>query len=158
MVSRQLVLAVVFVSIAGPILVVRSCGSVGAFRDAMWGGRLVIEPSDIDLGPVNPGEYFKSVAVTDHSFEPVILQGNMSRCGCIAVMGLPLTIPSFGHASLRVRVGVDGMSGRWERRTELLADGNDDSTVLTFSGVISRDSAAETEAPMPLPDSLFQNK
>jgi hypothetical protein len=87
-------------------------------RYGLHGERLFVSPQVIDLGDLpRDGERVAEISIANHSHSPVQLFGAGTRCSCVEVEQLPLSIAA--GESRRVNIRISGVSaGIGRQRTE----------------------------------------
>jgi Protein of unknown function (DUF1573) len=114
-------------------------GSLGLVWPYLSGQRLLIEPTELDLGDVVKGKVFeRELQVVNLGSEPLTLLGAQSSCGCISLDDFPIVVPAGVDRALKLRIGTTDKSGPFAHKIKLFTDAPGHmSVIIAVEGVAS---------------------
>jgi hypothetical protein len=76
---------------------------------------IALRPATIDLGPVRGKYVAAKIEMVNYAPWSYNVAGASTACDCLAVEGVPTTVPAFGSTVLNVRVDLTGVEGKITR-------------------------------------------
>jgi len=114
-------------------------GSMGRVWPYLVGQRLLIEPTDLDLGDgEREGVLERELRVLNLAPRPLMLLGAQRSCGCITLDEFPIVVPAGEERHLRLRIGMPGTPMSFEHSIRFFSDEpGGSSVVVTIRGSVS---------------------
>lgn len=106
-------------------------GSMGLVWPYLAGQRLLIEPSELNLGDVGKGTIAeRTMRVVNASSHELTLLGSQASCGCIAFGAFPVVIPAAKEHHLQLKISIPLEAGPFEQNFKLFCDDRGYSSVV----------------------------
>jgi Protein of unknown function (DUF1573) len=110
-------------------------GSLASALAYLRGDRLIPDAYSKAFGVVDKGERpTVEFSIANSMERPVKILGANVSCTCLVTSGLPIVVPAYGRAALRVSARSKGRTGSYSQRLEVVTDVGELPLVLTVKG------------------------